>query len=194
MVYDCGTCSRWWKWRAPVVVLAQEEWQQVLFGSDMKMMKQSTIWTSMITHWDNLQSCSHTCQILFEELHCVQLASPGEIAGLTFNTTSNHLVACNHNSVVQLFTIDGLMKTHVIFLFTIKNFVPKAIKFGWANGNRWDMLAFDLHDGQMWGILSFYCTLNTECVWVASCVPVMGRWNIVRQLEGWCKFYECSSS
>ena len=79
----------------------------------------------------------------------MQLANPGEITGLAFNATSNQLVACNRNSVVQLFTIDSLMKTRVVFSVTIENFVPKAVAFGHTNGNTRDVLTFGLHDGQM---------------------------------------------
>jgi hypothetical protein len=41
------------------------------------------------------------------------------------------------------------MKTHIMFSVTIENFFPKAIAFGHAKGNRQDVLAFGLYDGQM---------------------------------------------
>ena len=85
----------------------------------------------------------------FEEVHMLELASPSEITGLAFDMGSNHLAVCNRNSVVQLFTVDGLMKPRVIFSVTIKDFLPKAVAFGHTNGDTRDVMAFGLHDGRM---------------------------------------------
>jgi hypothetical protein len=90
-----------------------------------------------------------TCQDPFEEVQCVQLASPSEITGLAFDAASNHLATCNRNSVIQLFTIDGLMQPRVVFSVTIADFLPKAIAFGHMSGDNKTVIAFGLHDGQM---------------------------------------------
>jgi hypothetical protein len=100
-------------------------------------------------HEDRYMVALTKCQIPFEELHCVQLANPGEITGLAFDATSNHLIACNQNSMIQLFMIDGLIKTHIIFSIAINNLDPKAVAFRNINGNMKDVLAFGLYNGQM---------------------------------------------
>lgn len=68
-------------------------------------------------------------QLSFEEMHCAEVANPGEITGLAFNAASNHLAVCNQNSVVQMFTIDATMTPRVIFSVTISNYLLKAIAF-----------------------------------------------------------------
>jgi hypothetical protein len=85
----------------------------------------------------------------FEEVNCVQVASPSEITGLAFEAGSNQLAVCNRNSVVQVFTMDGLMKLHVIFSVTIGDYLPKAIAFGPMSGGNREILTFGLYDGNM---------------------------------------------
>lgn len=92
---------------------------------------------------------SRHSQLQFEEFHVFKLSSPSEITGLAFDAASSRLAACNRNSAVHLFAIDGLMKPHVIFSVIIANFLPKAIAFGHADGDSTNLLIFGLHDGQM---------------------------------------------
>lgn len=88
-------------------------------------------------------------QGLFEELHCILLARPGEISGLAFDPASNYLATCNRNSIIQLFNIDGLMTPRLKFSIIVDDFVPKAIAFGLMCSDTRPLLAFGLHDGQM---------------------------------------------
>jgi hypothetical protein len=73
---SCGPSSRR-EATSLVWIRCKDDPDEVLFyrtqNGYLICWKQSTTWTSVSTHWDNLQSCSPTCQILFEELHCVQL-------------------------------------------------------------------------------------------------------------------------
>lgn len=68
-------------------------------------------------------------QLSFEEMHCAEVANPGEITGLAFNAASNHLAVCNQNSVVQMFTIDATMTPHIIFSIPISNYILDIILF-----------------------------------------------------------------
>jgi WD40 repeat protein len=88
-------------------------------------------------------------QASFEEMHVVQLAIPGEITGIAFDAASNRLAVCNRNSVIQMFTIDGLMTPRIIFSVTIMDFLPKTIAFGHMNGDTRGVVTFGMHDGQM---------------------------------------------
>jgi hypothetical protein len=85
----------------------------------------------------------------FEEGDCVQLANPSEITGLAFHAASSSLATCNRNSLVQLFTVDGLMELRPIFSVTIENCLPKAIAFGHMTGDAPNLLVFSMHDGRM---------------------------------------------
>jgi hypothetical protein len=80
----------------------------------------------------------------------MELVRPGEITGLAFDASSNHLAAYNRNSIMQLFSIDGLMLPRAVFSVTIDNFVPKAIAFSqMCSDDTRAVLVFGLWDGQM---------------------------------------------
>ncbi|KAF8235938.1 hypothetical protein L208DRAFT_1422233 [Tricholoma matsutake] len=72
----------------------------------------------------------------FEEVHSVLVANPGEITRLTYEASLNHLIMCNQNSVVQMYTIETKMTPHIIFSVTM-------------NGEDHDILIFGLYDGQI---------------------------------------------
>ena len=127
------------------------------------------------------------CQGSFEELHCVLVARPGEISGLAFDSASNHLALCNRNSVIQLFTVDGLMTPRIKFSITVADFVPKAIAFGLTSGDTRALLAFGMYDGQM--------RVHFETLYVTTCLTehtdihcdVMGVLNTPEVLVDACK-------
>lgn len=82
-------------------------------------------------------------------MHCVLVANPGEITGLAFDASSNHLAVCNCNSIIQVFGIEAMMNLRAIFSVTIGDYVPKAIAFGQMASEHRELLVFGLHDGQM---------------------------------------------
>ncbi|KAF8235443.1 hypothetical protein L208DRAFT_1256887 [Tricholoma matsutake] len=75
------------------------------------------------------QSKTRDASLSFEEMHCAEVANPGEITGLAFNAASNHLAVCNQNSVVQMFTIDATMTPRIIFSIPISNYILDIILF-----------------------------------------------------------------
>lgn len=85
----------------------------------------------------------------FEETYCVQVAVPGEITGITFESGSNRLATCNRNSVIQVFMIGPKMDLHHIYSVVISDHVPKAIAFAQMGGDYKDLMTFGLYDGLM---------------------------------------------
>lgn len=77
------------------------------------------------------------------------MARPYEVTGLTFDTASNYLAACNCDGIVQLYALDSMMALRVIFSLTVDQDIPKAIAFGQMGGDSHDIMVFGLHNGKM---------------------------------------------
>lgn len=88
-------------------------------------------------------------EITFKETYCVQVASPSEMTGLTYDAATNYLAACNCNAVVQLFAIGTMVILRNIFSVMIGDYVPRAIAFGPLSGENRNILVFGLHNGEM---------------------------------------------
>ena len=78
------------------------------------------------------------------------MACASEVTGLAFDMASNYLAACNRRGIVQLYSLDSMMRLRVIFSFAINQDMPKAITFGQIGGDWHDILVFDLYNGQVW--------------------------------------------
>jgi hypothetical protein len=85
----------------------------------------------------------------FREVHCRQLAQPGEITALAFDALSNRLAVCNYNAMVSVYVLASSMAPHKIYTVNIANFIPKSIHFAAMRGNEREILVFGLHDGKM---------------------------------------------
>ena len=78
------------------------------------------------------------------------MAHASEVTGLAFDMASNYLAACNRGGIVQLYSLDSMMRLRVIFSFTINQDIPKAIAFGQIGGDQCNILVFGLYNGQVW--------------------------------------------
>ncbi|KAJ7891470.1 hypothetical protein B0H13DRAFT_1887172 [Mycena leptocephala] len=86
----------------------------------------------------------------FEEVSVKQIANPGEITGLAFDSMSNHIAVCNRNGVVQVYTLDSSMNLRLVYSSTIVNSSPKAIAFGATyGGSERDILVFNMYSGNI---------------------------------------------
>ncbi|KAF7346868.1 hypothetical protein MSAN_01826200 [Mycena sanguinolenta] len=85
----------------------------------------------------------------FEEVNVVRLVNKAEITGLSFDTTTNRLLVCHRDLVVQAWAVERSLQLQNIFSVTIDSFTPKAVAWGDFKNNEREILAFGLYDGQI---------------------------------------------
>ncbi|KAF8184608.1 WD40-repeat-containing domain protein [Mycena galopus ATCC 62051] len=85
----------------------------------------------------------------FEEVNLVRLVNRAEITGLSFDTTTNRLLVCHRDLVVQAWAVERSLQLQNIFSVTIDSFTPKAVAWGDFKNNEREILAFGLYDGNI---------------------------------------------
>ncbi|KAF7376985.1 WD40 repeat-like protein [Mycena sanguinolenta] len=85
----------------------------------------------------------------FEEVNVVRLVNKAEITGLSFDTTTNRLLVCHRDLVVQAWAVERSLQLQNIFSVTIDSFTPQSGGLGRLQKQRAEILAFGLYDGQI---------------------------------------------
>ena len=79
----------------------------------------------------------------------MQVTRPSEITSLAFDAASNHLAVANRNGIVQLYTIDTMMKLRNVFSVVLPQDIPRAVAFGQTDMGKRSLVVFGLHHGNI---------------------------------------------